>query len=164
MKTELKKGDRVRVYGWVNMHHSPYKARGGGPATITYVEDENFVHVKFDDDETHYSADPKQLRKLRVKRKPEPEKRERREVWIKDDVLINLFATGAAFYIDAVIFRDARKEFQKFTEIRPGESVVSLETLAKAWVDWVNPNLHGLDRGTFPAFCKALLPKEAPVE
>lgn len=74
--TNLKVGDRVMVYGWVQMHHTPYQPRGGGKATVVWVSGTH-VHVKFDahangevgGDQTHYSIHPKQCRRLIMKQR-----------------------------------------------------------------------------------------------
>lgn len=122
----LNVGDRVRVYGWVNMHHSPYKPRGGGPATVTYIEDECFCHVKFDDDETHYSAHPKQVRRL--KKKPRPQK-ERVERWIAGTCDIK---NGDPHWQEA--WANPIKigtEHIHLVELREGEAIVSREALER---------------------------------
>lgn len=69
----LKVGDRVRVYGWVQMHHSPYIPRAGGPATVKYVEDDLFIHIQFDDCLVHYSCDTRQCRRFNKKEKKKKE-------------------------------------------------------------------------------------------
>lgn len=63
-------GDRVRVYGWVQMHHTPYQPRAGGDATVKWVSN-GHTHVIFDrmpngagGDGTCYSVHPKQCRRL----------------------------------------------------------------------------------------------------
>lgn len=63
-------GDRVRVFGWAQMHHTPYQPRAGGDATVRWVSN-GHAHVVFDRmpngsdrDETSYSVHPKQVRRL----------------------------------------------------------------------------------------------------
>jgi hypothetical protein len=77
MKTNpYKVGDRVRVYGWVQMHHQPYQPRYGGLAKVVWTSDQE-THVEFDlanngvkgGDLTHYKVDPKQCRKLKPRKK-----------------------------------------------------------------------------------------------
>lgn len=79
-------GDRVRVFGWVQMHHTPYQPRAGGDATVRWVSN-GHTHVVFDRmpngsdrDETSYSVHPNQCRRL--VRKPKPRK------WTAEDIEI----------------------------------------------------------------------------
>lgn len=73
--SKLKIGDRVMVYGAVQIGDQSYKARPGGKATIIYYPNSD-PYVQFDDDrDTHYSVDPKQCRRL--------VKKPRRRIWIK---------------------------------------------------------------------------------
>lgn len=66
---KLKVGDRVMVYGWVQMPCSPYKPRGGGAASVVWTSVDH-THIRFDahstgePDPSHYEVDPKQCRKL----------------------------------------------------------------------------------------------------
>lgn len=78
-------GDRVVVYGWVQMHHKPYEARAGGRATVVWASGPN-PFVQFDKamngkaggDCTHYAVHPKQCRRLKKK-----ERRVLKGVWEK---------------------------------------------------------------------------------
>lgn len=78
----LKVGDRVMVYGWVQMHHQPYKPRAGGKASVVWTAPGE-IHVRFDrapsgdEDPNHYKVDPKQCRRLF-------KKSTRRRVWITE--------------------------------------------------------------------------------
>lgn len=79
----FKIGDRVRVYGWVRMHQSPFTSRQGGTGSIIWVDGQD-MHVKFDrvsttgrEDLTHYLAHPKQCRRL--------VKRERRRILVEEN-------------------------------------------------------------------------------
>lgn len=86
--SKLEVGQRVVVYGWVQMHHQPYRPRCGGAATVVWVSaSTGDIHVKFDagpsgqvgDDDTHYQVHPKQCRRLK--------KKERRRVWVDPEFL-----------------------------------------------------------------------------
>ena len=80
----FKVGDRVMVYGWVQMFNQPYLPRCGGKATVKWVHGSACqMHVEFDknpstgqEDDGHYQADVKRCRRLI--------KRERRRVWIQE--------------------------------------------------------------------------------
>lgn len=72
-KKSFQVGDRVAVYGWVQMHHTPYIPRAGGKATVAWVTGAD-IHVRFDEpisDENNYPVHPKRLRRL--VRKPKRE-------------------------------------------------------------------------------------------
>ena len=80
---ELKVGDRVRVYGWVQMSTRPYRPRYGGPATFVSPIKPGKVFVRFDKaangeelgDQNHYEVDLKQCLRLKPRKK-------RREFWM----------------------------------------------------------------------------------
>lgn len=160
MKKELKVGDRVRVYGWVNMHHSPYTPRYGGPARVTYVDDAGQCHVEFDNEcGIHYTAHPKQCRRLRKRERSE--QRERASGWCappdSPPFIRKLFPTRE----EAVAC--VHKNPIHMVELRAGEAVVSRADLARAWDSKVaeagDPIYYPAKSGvslTFDAFAKAL--------
>lgn len=93
----LNVGERVRVYGWVQMHQTPYRPRYGGKATVVWISGEH-IFVKFDSaingdedkDENHYKVDPQQCRKLK--------KKERRRIWINlNPSCVGVFYPGTTF-------------------------------------------------------------------
>lgn len=128
----LKKGERVRVYGWVQMHHSPYKPRAGGPATVTYVEDERFIHVKFDDEETHYSAHPRQCVRLKPKKAPAaPERVEWFEVVDENNKMQVGF--GARAHAEIMVKANPSCRVAHLVELREGERILSRADVAEAW-------------------------------
>jgi hypothetical protein len=116
--TTFKVGDRVKVHGWVQMHNSPYVARRGGIATVKWIANtEESMHVVFDRDRTtgeeddiHYSAHPKQCRKL--------VKRERRRIWIGMPALESLGNIGQVITLQ--IWQDKPKQPAtiEFIEVR----------------------------------------------
>lgn len=104
----LKVGDRVAVYGWVQMYHQPYKPRSGGMATVTWVGDGESVHVRFDNNaETDYQVHPKQCRRLK--------KRERRRVYFALELSGDGYSNGTEI----------------FKSLKPGERVDFIEVRKK---------------------------------
>lgn len=100
--SKFKIGDRVMVYGAVQIGDQSYKARPGGKATIIYYPNSE-PYVQFDDDrDTHYSVDPKQCRRL--------VKKPRRRIWIKT-IVKNEYYKGTQYICSSFKTDDSFVEF-----------------------------------------------------
>lgn len=121
----LAPGERVRVYSDAGMFTGKIESIG---STFVYV-----IGPGMKEGEGQNGFYPEQLRRLRPK-KPKPVGAERKRIWVKGEELDTLFSPGFAYYLNGVtLFRDARKEYKEFVELKHGECVVSRDSFIEAW-------------------------------